>query len=134
MELVELEEKEFKDFAYHHEQASFLQTIGWARLKHDTGWNYHLLGFKENGKTVAAYMLLSKATPIKLKMFYAPHGFILDYSNFSLLDEFVSKIKKYVKKNKGIFFKIDPYVMMIERDIDGKVIPGGVDNRYIYNH
>ena len=40
MELVELTEEEFKGFAYHHEQASFLQTLGWAKLKHDTGWDY----------------------------------------------------------------------------------------------
>ena len=90
MELVELTEEEFKGFAYHHEQASFLQTIGWARLKHDTGWDYNLLGFKDNGNVVAACMMLSKSTPIKKKMFYAPHGFILDYKNFELLDNFVS--------------------------------------------
>ena len=134
MELVELNEEEFKGFAYHHEQASFLQTIGWARLKHDTGWDYNLLGFKDNGNVVAACMMLSKSTPIKKKMFYAPHGFILDYKNFELLDNFVSEIKKYVKKNNGIFFKIDPYVMMVERDIDGKVIPGGIDNHDVYYH
>ena len=134
MELVKLEEKEFKEFAYKHEQASFLQTIGWAKLKHDTGWDYNLLGFKDNDKVVAACMMLSKSTPIKKKMFYAPHGFILDYSDFTLLDNFVSEIKKYVKKNNGIFFKIDPYVMMVERDIDGKIVEGGKDNRYIYNH
>ena len=122
MELVKLEEKEFKEFAYKHEQASFLQTIGWAKLKHDTGWDYELLGFKDNDIVIAGCMMLSKSTPIKKKMFYAPHGFILDYSDFTLLDNFVSEIKKYVKKNNGIFFKIDPYVMMVERDIDGNVV------------
>ena len=134
MELLELTEEEFKEFAYHHEQASFLQTIGWAKLKHDTGWEYNLVGFKDNDKVVAACMLLSKQTPIKKKMFYAPHGFILDYTNFNLLDNFVLEVKKYVKKNKGIFFKIDPYILKVERDIDGKVVDNGIDNTYIYNH
>lgn len=134
MELIELTEKEFKDFAYHHEQASFLQTIGWGKLKENNGWKYELLGFKEGKKIVAATMLLSKMTPIKKKMFYAPHGFLLDYSNFSLLDEFAMKMKNYVKKNGGIFFKIDPYIMLIERDIDGKVVEGGIDHTEIYRH
>ena len=134
MELVELTEEEFKEFGYHHEESSFHQTFGWAKLKHDTGWDYKAVGFKENDKVIAATILLSKKTPIKKKMFYAPHGFILDYNNFSLLDNFVLEIKKYVKKNNGIFFKIDPYVMMVERDSDGNIVPNGIDNRRVYEH
>lgn len=134
MELIKLTEKEFKDFAYNHEQATFHQTIGWGKLKETNGWSYELIGVKEKNKVAAAALLLSKETPIKKKMFYAPHGFILDYSNFKLLDEFVLKMKEYVKANNGIFFKIDPYVMLIERDIDGKVVEGGVDNTNIYKH
>ena len=134
MELIKLTEKEFKDFAYNHEQATFHQTIGWGKLKETNGWSYELIGVKEKNKVAAATLLLSKGTPIKKKMFYAPHGFILDYSNFKLLDEFVLKMKEYVKANNGIFFKIDPYVMLIERDIDGKVVEGGVDNTNIYKH
>lgn len=134
MQLVILNEKEFKDFAYNHEQASFLQTIGWGKLKENNGWKYEFLGFKKGKKIIAATLLLSKITPVKKKMFYAPHGFILDYHNYDLLDNFVAEMKKYVKKNNGIFFKIDPYVMLLERDINGKVVENGIDNREIYNH
>ena len=134
MEIIKLTEKEFIDFAYNHEQATFHQTIGWGKLKETNGWKYELLGMKEKNRVVGACLLLEKETPIKKKMFYAPHGFILDYKNFKLLDNFVDEIKKYVKKNNGIFFKIDPYVMLKERDIDGKVVEGGIDNTDIYNH
>jgi len=134
MELITLNEKEFKSFVYKHEQASFLQTIGWGKLKEHNDWKYELLGFKKGNKTIAATMLLSKMTPIKKRMFYAPHGFILDYNNYDLLDSFVAEMKKYVKKNNGIFFKIDPYVILIERDIDGKIIENGVDNKDVYKH
>lgn len=127
MELVKLEEKEFTDFAYNHEQATFLQTICWAKLKETNGWEYELVGYKENNKIIAGMILLSKKTPLG-KMFYAPRGFIIDYYNFDLLKEFTNAVKKYVKKNKGIYIKIDPYVMLIERDSDGNIVPGGVDN------
>ncbi len=134
MDLKQLTEEEFRNFAYHHEQASFLQTIGWGKLKESNGWKCEFVGFKEEKKIIAATMLLSKMTPIRKKMFYAPHGFLLDYSNLDLLDEFVSKMKDYVKQNQGIFFKIDPYLMLVERDIDGKKVEGGIDNTYIYKH
>ena len=134
MELVTLKEKEFKDFAYNHDQATFHQTVGWGKLKETNGWHYEFLGMKNKKKVVAAFLLLSKQTPIKKKMFYAPHGFILDYNDFELLDELVLKMKDYVKKNDGIFFKIDPYVMLRQRDINGEIVEGGVDNTNIYNH
>ncbi len=131
MELIELKENEFRKFAYNHEQASFLQTISWAKLKESTGWESKILGFKQDKKIVAATILLAKKTPIKKKMFYAPRGFILDYNDYDLLEEFTKKIKEYVKKNNGIFFKIDPYVRYHQRDKDGNIIAGGLDNTNI---
>ena len=64
-------------------------------------------------------------------MFYAPRGFILDYNDFKLLEEFTLKIKEYVKENNGIFFKIDPYVRLHQRDKDGNIVEKGLDNSHI---
>ena len=44
MELVKLEEKEFSKFALNHEQATFLQTLSWAKLKEKNGWEWELIG------------------------------------------------------------------------------------------
>lgn len=128
MELVTLTEKEFNNFVSNHSQATFLQTLSWANLKKENGWDHALLGFKEKKKVIAAVMLLSKQTPVKKKMFYAPRGFVLDYENESLLKEFTLAIRDYVKKNDGIFFKIDPYIMRVQRDIDGNIVENGIDN------
>ena len=133
MELVTLTEEEFSKFASNHYEATFLQTINWGKLKESNGWKWELLGFKDNEKVIAAMMLLSKSTPIKKKMFYAPRGFILDYNNFKLLEEFTKETKKYVKKNNGIFIKIDPYVESKQRDINGHIVEGGYDNKEIIN-
>lgn len=128
MELVTLTEKEFNNFVSNHSQATFLQTLSWANLKKENGWDHVLLGFKEKKKVIAAVMLLSKQTPVKKKMFYAPRGFVLDYENENLLKEFTLAIRDYVKKNDGIFFKIDPYIMRVQRDIDGNIVENGIDN------
>lgn len=134
MELVKLTEEEFTSFALNHEQATFLQTISWAKLKEKNGWEYELIGFKKDNKIICGTMLLSKKIVFNKKMFYAPRGFLIDYNNYELLDEFVLKIKSYLKKNHAIFIKIDPYIMYHERDIDGNIVEGGIDNTDIVKH
>lgn len=135
MELIELTEEEFKSFADKHPQISFHQTNEWGHLKENNGWKMHLVGLKdENNNVLAGALLLSKNTPIKRKMFYSPRGFLIDYSNYELLKEFTDKIKKYVKKEKGFFIKIDPYIDYKERDINGNIVENGIDNTELFNN
>ncbi len=128
MEFVKLTKDEFKKFASNHDQASFYQTVEWGHLKENNNWEMHLLGLKDKDKIVAAALVLSKITPIKKKMFYSPRGFLIDYNNYELLEEFTKKIKEYVKKENGIFIKIDPYLMYQQRDINGDIVPNGDNN------
>ena len=134
MELVELTEKEFKNFADNHPQASFHQTKEWGELKKENGWDMHLVGLKDGKNIVAGALLLSKMTPIRKKMFYSPRGFLIDYNNYDLLKEFTIKVKEYVKKNKGIFLKIDPYVSYKERDLFGNIVEDGENNEQAYKN
>jgi len=128
MKLVVLTEKEFENFATNHSQSTFLQSMSWAKLKSENGWSHELLGFKDKKKVIAATLLLSKQTPVRKKMFYAPRGFLIDYNNEKLLEEFTIAVRDYVKKNNGIFLKIDPYIVRVQRDIDGKIVEDGENN------
>ena len=134
MKFVTLNEKEFESFASKHDQASFHQTVSWGKLKETNGWKYHLVGLKDGKNIVAASLLLSKKTPVKLEMFYAPRGFLIDYKNFDLLKCFTYHVKKYVKDNHGIFLKIDPYIIYKERDMDGEIVENGIDNSDSYTN
>ena len=129
-----LNEKEFMDFATNHEQASFHQTVNWGNLKAMTGWESYLVGIKENDKVLAASLILAKKTPIGKKMFYAPRGFLIDYNNLELLTFFTNEIKKWAKKNKAIFIKIDPYISYQERDLHGNIVEGGKNNKIAYEN
>lgn len=129
MKLVELTKKEFKKFATEHPQITFHQTEEWANLKKKNNWNSHYIGLKEKNKILAGALLLSKELPlIKKSMFYSPRGFLIDYNDFELLKEFTAQIKEYVKKRKGIFIKIDPYVEYKEHDNNGNIIENGFNN------
>ncbi len=128
MKLVLLKEKEYQKFASNHALGNFLQTTNWGHLKEHNGWTMHLLGVKEKGQIIAGGMLLSKNTPIRKKMFYAPHGFLLDYQDEEFLREFMLQVKKYVKEHGGFFLKIDPYLEYKSRDKYGELAESGVDN------
>ena len=130
MELVNLNKKEFKTFADKHEQITFHQTEQWADLKSKNGWTPYYIGLKEGKKILAGALLLKKTLPlVKMNMFYSPRGFLIDYNNLELLKTFTEKLKTFVKKEKGIFVKIDPYVEYQERDNNGNIVENGKDNK-----
>ena len=134
MKLVKLTSKEFENFAKKNKYVTFHQKESWGILKEHNGWSYELIGLKDDKKIVAATLLLSKKMPFKLKMYYAPRGFLIDFFDTKLLDSFVKELKKYIKGQGGTFLKIDPYVPHLERDINGNVVEGGVDNSKLVEH
>ncbi len=135
MKFIELDEKEFKKFADSSEQISFYQTSSWANLKRNTGWNKIYVGLKDNNKIVAAALILSKTLPIiKRKVFYSPRGFLIDYNNYSLLEQFTRELKRFAKDKRAIFVKIDPYVEYQKRDNNGQVVDESKKNDEAINN
>ena len=123
MEFVELKEKEFRDYSKNSKYTSFFQMPEWAEVKKDNGWGHYYVGLKDKDKVVAATLLLYKKIKFFKNMFYAPRGFLLDYDNLEILEEFVKGIKKFLKDKNALFLKINPYVDYQERTVDGDVVP-----------
>lgn len=124
MKFEVLTEKEFSVFASNHEQASFFQTVGTAKLREIYGSKIHFVGVKENKKVVAAAMISETVTFMKKKTFYAPRGFILDYHNYELLNFFTNELKKYLKDKNPLQIKIDPNVIYQIHANDGSIVDG----------
>lgn len=131
MKLIKLNKKDFKNFADKHPQITFHQTEEWANLKKVNNWQAHYIGLEnDNDEIVAGAMILSKTLPIiKKKMFYSPRGFLIDYNDKKLLETFTNELKKYIKKEQGIFVKIDPFVEYQEHDNDGNIVKNGYNNK-----
>lgn len=135
MKLIEINDKEFKKLADKSPQITFHQTSSWANLKSTNGWLHYYVALKKEEECKACALLLTKKIPIINKyIFYSPRGFLIDYSNKELLKNFTEEIKKFVKRKKGIFIKIDPYVSYIEHDNNGKIVENGLNNKDCYQN
>lgn len=126
-----LTEEEFRSFLNQHPLRTFLQTPEIAHLRELTGWKKHYVGVEVNEVIVAGTMMVSRKNRLGVSEFYAPRGFLIDYHDKALLSFFVSNIKDYIKKQKGYVLKIDPYLVLQERDTNGDVVQDGIDNRSV---
>ena len=130
--LEELTKEEFNEYASKHPLNMFFQSSYWGELKSITGWKHFMVGIKNDGKIQAATLILGKKIPIFNRyIYYAPRGFLIDYNNTELLKKFTLEVKKYLKKKKGIFIKINPYLIYQERDINGDIVENGIDNKNV---
>ena len=123
MEFVTLSEKEFLKYSEKSPLTSFFQMPLWAKVKKDNGWDSYYVGLKDGKEIVAATLLLSKKIKFFKTMFYAPRGFLLDYSRFDILEEFTLGLQKFLKDKNALFLKINPYLDYQERTVDGEVVP-----------
>ncbi len=117
MELRELSIEEFTSFVNESPLATHYQTLNYALLMGENGYDYDLIGFvNEYGQIKAASLILIKTISFHTKYGYAPKGFILDYFNEELLKEFVLALKLYYKKKHVVFIKINPEIAISEID------------------
>ena len=134
MNFQEITEKEYRSFWENHPLKSFLSAPEIAQLKEKSGWNSYYVGVKENKKIIAATMLVSKKRKFNSYEFYSPRGYLLDFNNTQLVDFFTKELIDYIKSKKGYIFRIDPYLIYKERDINGDIVEGGVDNSKVVSH
>ncbi len=129
MRLRDINKKEFEDFCKESKQDNFFQTKYYAEIMRKEGYHTYFVGLEQDGNIRAAAMLLSKNISLfKKRIFYAPRGVMIDYKNYELLKFFTDSIEKYVKEKHGIYIKINPYLILHDREFDGKLINGGLDN------
>lgn len=119
MKLVELEEKQFDNYASNHEYASIYELSGWGKLKESTGWKYYLLGLLDGSALKGVTLLLAKKTLLGKNLFYSPRGYLVDSNDYKLLNEFHNEVINFVKSHKGFMLKVDPNVIYKIYDKDG---------------
>ncbi|OGC09858.1 hypothetical protein A2246_03030, partial [candidate division WOR-1 bacterium RIFOXYA2_FULL_37_7] len=101
----------WNEFVANQDEPAILQSYEWGELKALHGWEPLRLAVEDDNKVVAAISILKRKLPyVKLNLFYAPRGPIVDFQNTQALDFFLAEIKKVAKKHNAILLKIDPQV------------------------
>ena len=129
MEFIEnVSETEYRKFTEGRKDTHFLESFEWGEVSKTRNFIPCYTGVKKNGKLVASALLLKKNLPLGYSYYYIPRGYTIDYKDRELVKFLTDEIKKYCKKNKALFFRIDPDIKLHTIDEDANPIDG--ENNY----
>ena len=116
MHIKELTNEEFNSFTDNFIYSSIYQTSEYGFIMNTENYTSLFLGLVDDmDRIIAASLILIE----KINMFkyaYAPKGFLIDYSNKELVEEFTKKIKDYLSKKKIMAIKINPMIVKSSYD------------------
>lgn len=123
MKLKSLSLFEFDNYAINHPLGSYHQSSSYALFMSEQGYEYDLLGLvDDSGKIHAASLIVYKKLGMFNRYGYAPKGFLIDYYNQNLLQEFTKALKKHYYKKNFAFIKINPEISIGTMDHKHKTI------------
>lgn len=116
MFIREMSIAEFKEFANTHFIGNFHESINYALIKAEEGFEYEFIAYGADDIVGAALILYKKIGSVYFG--YSPRGFLIDYSNDYLLEDFTNKIKEYYKNRNFAFIKINPEIAIAKLNKD----------------
>ncbi len=116
MFIREMSLAEFKEFANTHFIGNFHESINYALIKAEEGFEYEFIAYGADYIVGAALILYKKIGSVYFG--YSPRGFLIDYSNDYLLEDFTNKIKEYYKNRNFAFIKINPEIAIAKLNKD----------------
>ena len=116
MYIKELNNAEFNLFTDSYPYFSIYQTSEYGFIMNTQNYTSLFLGLVDDyQKIVAASLILIEKEGI-FKYAYAPKGFLIDYSNKGLVEQFTTLIKEYLSKKKIMAIKINPMIIKSSYD------------------
>ena len=134
LQFTVLTEQEYEVFQNHHMYRDFMNSTTAMSLKRKNNWNVEYVGVKEGNEILCATVLTSIPIMKVYTFYYAQRGFLIDYSDETLLAFFTKELTSYLNKRKCLYLILDPNVLYKERDIDGNLVEGGFDHSYVIDN
>lgn len=124
MQMILLDENKFDEFAYNHPNKNFYQTSSYGKMMSKQGHNSYYLGLVDdfNNVKAATLLIVKNETSDKRKMGYAPRGFLIDWNDTELVQEFTESLKSFLLKRNFTYVKVDPLIIYKEYNVDLEVI------------
>lgn len=118
MKMIELTKEKFEEFAAKTPYNNYCQSGNFGMMMAETGFDYSFVAYTTNDlEILAAGMFLTKKIG-NYYYAYCPKGYIIDYSDSDLVRRFTNNLKKYYKRKKVIFLKINPEIPIATIDIN----------------
>ena len=110
MGIREISRAEFDTFSQKFMLSSMYQSIEYGNTMANQKYQTLFVGMINDTEDVVAASLILIEKLGQFKYAYAPRGFLIDYTNFALLEEFTNHIKKFLKKRNVMAVKICPLI------------------------
>ena len=135
MKLIELDEQTFDVYSKEHPLGTFYQTSQYGKLMALQGMKSLYIGMisDANKIKVATLVLINEKNGLfgKIKYAYCPRGFLMDYNDLDLLKLWSTELRKYMKKQKIMYLRVDPPVEHLKRFPNGEIDYNGQNNYYV---
>ena len=119
MYIKELTNSEFNSFTDSFIDSSIYQTSEYGFIMNTQNYSSIFLGLIDDldnvNKIKAASLILIEKNQM-FKYAYAPKGFLIDYNDKALVEEFTKLIKGYLNKKKIMAIKINPMIVRSSYD------------------
>ena len=135
MKIKDISLNDFYNFTKNHPLASHYQTMNYALLMSEQGYEHDFIGFVDDfNRIYAVSLILIKKINKHYKYGYAPKGFIIDYFDERLLSEFTKALINFYKKKKIAFIKINPEIAIREINKDNTIDLPNIEIKDILNN
>ena len=118
MYIKELTINEFNKFSDSFPNVSIYQTSEYGIVMSNEGFSSLYIGLIDDNENITGAALLLTENNKGLKYAYSPNGFLIDYNNYDLVNNFTKELKKFLKKRKIVAVRFNP--MIIKNSIDYK--------------
>lgn len=109
MHIITLTEQQYNNYSKIHSKRNYKQTIEYANMMQKSGYKKLYLGLIDNNDNViGATLILEKNIYTKYKIGYAPNGFLINFENKTLLENFTKELKKYLSQLNFIYIRLNP--------------------------
>ncbi len=111
MYIKEIDIQTFNEYTKNHINSNYTQTLNYAMLMGEYGYDFDLIGFYEDNILKCASLILLKN--IKgINYGYAPKGFLIDYKDNNLLKNFTQHLIDFYYEKEVAFIKINPEIII----------------------
>lgn len=128
MQIIELTQTQFRNYSNIHTSRNFGQTLEYARLEENNKKAKYYLGLIDSSGIIhAATCILVANISSLIKEAIAKDGFLIDYADFYLVEEFIKELTKYLKKIKVTYLTVDPVFKYKVYNKENKLIENNVN-------